>query len=246
MDRKQAQALVGTRVSAWTAANGVYVGTLREVTDHRPWRGVVLIDGIVSPANCWERGRGFRRGKRVGETIEVGGVNIEATEAIHGTDYVASLEAEAADFERRHADYLAGDHGDPHDATVARLYAWTSRAAADVRAAVARLREEDLPWAERVDVDLDGDRIEVTMPGRDEALSKAADALRGWGRHRDPTFHLGIGYRDGRTYLTGMAGSAARLLDALDPSHPLRVAFPDGFRPGSDAVERSVTPSGRR
>lgn len=90
--------LVGTRVQAWTSANGVYSGTLVEVIPSRPWRGRVLIDGVVEPACPWEMGK-VRRGKRPGETIEVGGVNISAT-TLPGRTYLECLEAQKVAFEK--------------------------------------------------------------------------------------------------------------------------------------------------
>jgi len=47
--------MVGRRVSAFTTANGCYVGNLTEVTEDRPWRGKVPIDGIQSVAQCFEQ-----------------------------------------------------------------------------------------------------------------------------------------------------------------------------------------------
>jgi hypothetical protein len=81
MTRSEAEKLIGSRVQAWTSMNGVYCGMLEEVIPSRPWRGVVRIDGILSPPVTFEFGRRPRRGFRVGETIEVGGVNISPTEA---------------------------------------------------------------------------------------------------------------------------------------------------------------------
>lgn len=101
MRRQDAIDLVGTYVTAWTAANGQYVGILEEVTHHRPWRARVRITGVLNPAQAFEVGRVHpRRGFRVGELIEVGGGNCkpaEHEEVGMGVDY-----AEAVDWEIRH------------------------------------------------------------------------------------------------------------------------------------------------
>ena len=86
MNRAEALTLVGTRVMAWTAANGVYVGELIEVTTHRP-------------AQAFEFNRSRpRRGFRPGETIEVGGVNIEPSEEA-GLSYCEALRRDLASVE---------------------------------------------------------------------------------------------------------------------------------------------------
>ena len=80
MNRAQARELIGTRVSAWTAMNGEYSGVLTEIIarPRAPWRGKVLIDGVIAPAH-WQSGRRKqRKGFRIGQEIEVGGVNITA------------------------------------------------------------------------------------------------------------------------------------------------------------------------
>lgn len=81
MNRAEASQAIGKRVRAWTAANGVYVGTLREVRARQgaPWRGVVLVEGILEVAVHFERGGFCRRGYRPGETLEVGGQSITLT-----------------------------------------------------------------------------------------------------------------------------------------------------------------------
>lgn len=95
MNKAQALNLIGHRVDVWTSANGCYVGTLKEIVAEkgRPWRGRVLIDGILAPAQHFERGSACRRGFRVGEVIEAGGVNIHPTEATGAQDYLIILEA---------------------------------------------------------------------------------------------------------------------------------------------------------
>lgn len=91
MTRQAAQALIGTRVEAWTAANGIYVGTLVEVRGS-PWRGTVEIDGVLRPAD-FEYGRPRpRRGFRPGERLEVGGINIRPTTE-RGISYLSALVA---------------------------------------------------------------------------------------------------------------------------------------------------------
>lgn len=93
MQRKEAETLIGQRVKAWTAANGVYVGVLVAVGGAR-WRGTVLIDGVLDCAQHYERGQVCRRGFRPGETIEVGGVSIAPTQVPPGGTYLAALDAE--------------------------------------------------------------------------------------------------------------------------------------------------------
>lgn len=96
MLKSEAQTLVGTRVSAWTAANGTYSGTLVEVLSEkgRPWRAKVLIDGVLAVATHFEIGKGaMRRGFRPGEEIEVGGSSISPCSTA-GPSYAAALEAE--------------------------------------------------------------------------------------------------------------------------------------------------------
>lgn len=90
MKRKEAEALIGKRVSAWTAMNGVYIGTLVSVVGS-PWRGMVLITGVAKPAAIeWARGDRQRRGMRPGETIEVGGSSIEPADW-DGKSYLDAL-----------------------------------------------------------------------------------------------------------------------------------------------------------
>ena len=93
MNRVEAARVIGQRVSAWTAANGVYVGTLREVKAElgSPWRGVVLIDGVLEVAVHFERGAYVRRGYRPGETIEVGGQSVALTAATGAKTYEEAL-----------------------------------------------------------------------------------------------------------------------------------------------------------
>lgn len=103
MKRKDAEALIGTRVSAWTAMNGEYVGTLIGVSGS-PWRGTVLITGATgAPAFEWSRGDRQRRGFRAGMTIEVGGANIRLCDA-EGADMSAVMATELSDIDRLLAD----------------------------------------------------------------------------------------------------------------------------------------------
>lgn len=92
---KEAQKLIGTRVRAWTAMNGVYVGELIEVFG-RPWRGKVRVLATLEPASLVEPRlrRHQRRGFRPGDEIEVGGANISPTEA-EGGSYLEALERDA-------------------------------------------------------------------------------------------------------------------------------------------------------
>ena len=90
-----AKQIVGQRVEAHTSMNGIYVGTLIRVTDDRPWRGVVLIDGVLEPAESADRVDCWRRGYRIGEEIEVGGVNIIPTKA-RGVTYIEAVERDLA------------------------------------------------------------------------------------------------------------------------------------------------------
>jgi len=143
MQRKEALSLIGERVSAWTAANGVYVGVLEEVTDRRPWRGRVRIDGVISPAVCYQDGRGFRRGFRIGELLEVGGTNIEPTDVLGHPDYLGLLRAEADSFQKDFDDFMAGRLGDVTDRVLAKNYGWKDRGAADIRAAIARIEDDE-------------------------------------------------------------------------------------------------------
>lgn len=101
MRRQEAEKLIGTRVTAWTASNGQYVGELIEVVKARPWRGKVRITGVLHVPCLWEtlRGPTRRRGFRPGEVIEVGGVNIRAADPaleLPDRSYLEALRAELA------------------------------------------------------------------------------------------------------------------------------------------------------
>ena len=91
MNKAEAQARIGQRVSAWTASSGVYVGTLAEVISEkgRPWRGRVRITGVLEVACHWQIGCSgpIRKGFRPGDEIEVGGVNIKPTTQGRGLSY---------------------------------------------------------------------------------------------------------------------------------------------------------------
>ena len=75
--RSVAREHLGKRVGVWTAANGTYAGKLVEVVARKgaPWRAIVLIDTLLSPASP-EFGRTPRQGFRRGDEIEVGGSSV--------------------------------------------------------------------------------------------------------------------------------------------------------------------------
>jgi hypothetical protein len=100
MKREEALQLVGQQVSAWTAANGEYVGTLLEVLPTRPWRAKVLITGVLSSATHYERGGVCRRGFRPGEELEVGGSSIKPNPKSAGGTYLEAVQAAQADSQR--------------------------------------------------------------------------------------------------------------------------------------------------
>ena len=98
MRRKEAEKLLGTNVQAWTSANGVYVGVLREVYGS-PWRGKVEITGVLTPAVPMEFGRMHqRRGLRPGFVVDVGGCNIKPTADV-GASYLESLQVQLRAYE---------------------------------------------------------------------------------------------------------------------------------------------------
>lgn len=110
MRRKEAEKLIGTRVHVWTGMNGRYVGVLEKVTEDRPWRGIVLIDGVENVAD-WSVGR-RRRGSRIGERINAGHSSItpiceddkdwrDSTYEDTLRDTIASLEATREKVEER-------------------------------------------------------------------------------------------------------------------------------------------------
>ena len=82
LNRDEALALVGQSVSAWTAANGEYIGILTEVLPTRPWRALVQITSVLVPAS-YEYGKGDRQrtGFEVGNTIEVGNTSVGRVQA---------------------------------------------------------------------------------------------------------------------------------------------------------------------
>ena len=120
MKRAQAEALIGHQVRAWTAANGVYVGTLEAISGS-PWRGVIRITGILEVAQHLERGAPCRRGFRVGEVIEVGHSSIEATNEAGQADYLAVLRSTHAACLERARTAPAGPHSWVHAATAQAL-----------------------------------------------------------------------------------------------------------------------------
>jgi len=94
MRYKEAAANIGSNVQARTAYSGVYTGQLVEVLKEpkKPWRGLILINGVLKPAR-FEYGRRDLRGFRPGTVIEVGCVNIRLTEAV-GATYLEAMERE--------------------------------------------------------------------------------------------------------------------------------------------------------
>jgi hypothetical protein len=48
MNKAEAQALVGQKVTGWSPTWGVYAGTLVEVLPRRPWRGKVRIEAVLA------------------------------------------------------------------------------------------------------------------------------------------------------------------------------------------------------
>ncbi len=79
MDKNEAQDHVGKRVRAFTYIRGEYEGVLIEVKSlpGKPWRGLIEIDKILTPADPKGWTVGPYRTKQVGELIKVGAVNIE-------------------------------------------------------------------------------------------------------------------------------------------------------------------------
>jgi hypothetical protein len=136
MLKTDALALVNRPVEAWTAANGVYVGTLLEVLPSRPWRAKVLVTGVIEVAQHYERGGVCRRGFRPGETLEVGHSSIKPSQA-SGEDYLSVLRRT----QERHRVAFKRDAASPH--------AWVHKAFADaletvIAAETRRLGGE--PW----------------------------------------------------------------------------------------------------
>jgi hypothetical protein len=99
MNRSSAENLIGCHVLAWTAANGSYVGKLTAV-EGKPWRGTVLIEGVVAAAAHHDRSAPARRGFRVGESITVGGKSIKPTTELGFPTYLEALERELCDAKR--------------------------------------------------------------------------------------------------------------------------------------------------
>ena len=79
MDKQEAQAHIGKRVSVHTFIRGEYEGVLIEVKTFpgKPWRGLINIDKIVAPADPEGWTSGPYRTKEIGEHIEAGAVSIE-------------------------------------------------------------------------------------------------------------------------------------------------------------------------
>lgn len=108
MRRDEAEKLIGQQVSAWTAANGRYVGILQSIAGS-PWRGKVLITGVLEPAQHYELGAVCRRGFRPGETIEVGNSAVRACDNPGHSDYLEALLAAA----ERHENQVANNPTSP-------------------------------------------------------------------------------------------------------------------------------------
>jgi hypothetical protein len=104
MRRPDALKMIGRKVQAWTAANGVYVGYLEEVTNSRPWRAKVRITGVLKVPTLFEFGRlrpdqkYLRNGFRPGDLIEVGGCNCHPSDE-YGKSYLTALLDEKKTFE---------------------------------------------------------------------------------------------------------------------------------------------------
>lgn len=75
MKREEAEKLVGSIVSAWTAYRGTYVGRLLDIVPSRPWRGKIAVLSVLSLPMA-ERAHILRED----ELMEVGGVNIKPFE----------------------------------------------------------------------------------------------------------------------------------------------------------------------
>jgi hypothetical protein len=141
--RGEAEALVGKRVSAWTSANGSYVGELVGIAPgSRPWRGLIRIDGVLDCAVHYECGRTVFRGggKRVGQVIEAGESSISPTEAAGLPDYASAVDAKAEYFERTYAEYGEGRFGDPGERRAAGTYGWMGSAAEAYRKVAVAVR----------------------------------------------------------------------------------------------------------
>jgi len=115
MRREEAEQLIGTLVSAWTAWRGAYAGELIEPVPSRPWRGKVRVQFVV------ELPMGDRaRILKPGEILEVGGVNIKPFDGVPLTwqrsieHLLAHAEQFLADWEKRSAEasyHMRGEAG---------------------------------------------------------------------------------------------------------------------------------------
>lgn len=115
MNKAEAQALLGSQVEAWTAANGTYVGELVEVLPTRPWRAKVRVAGVLRAAQHYELSGGVcRRGFRAGEVIEVGSSSVKPAPDAVGTDYMSALQQALGDSERWYAADPQGQHAYAH------------------------------------------------------------------------------------------------------------------------------------
>lgn len=104
MNRGTAIEWMGEIVRCWTSMNGVYVGELLRVLPGRPWRGEVLILGVIEPAKFEESREGHklgqRKGFRIGEKREFGGININPATAGDEATATSYLNALRKDLEK--------------------------------------------------------------------------------------------------------------------------------------------------
>jgi len=96
MRREEALRNIGKPVYLWTGLHGEYYGILREVTEHKPWRGIVEILAVLEypTQGLSPRGLGFRERKpfRKGQLISGGAISIRLlTENEKIPDYDESL-----------------------------------------------------------------------------------------------------------------------------------------------------------
>ena len=90
MRREQALQFVGAMVEAHTSMNGEYVGQLVEVTTDRPWRGRVLLTGVLAPAAIEDSyGTRQRRGHKLGTILVSKAISKSKSDAIR---YLMQLE----------------------------------------------------------------------------------------------------------------------------------------------------------
>ena len=80
MKRQEAERFIGKTVACWTALRGSYIGTLIEITNHRPWRGKVRILAIteypVQGLSNYSAGFKMRKPAGFGDVWEFGNSSI--------------------------------------------------------------------------------------------------------------------------------------------------------------------------